>query len=110
MEPRRNFIKKAGALAGVFAGYGIFNQLQAAQFTAAAAMTSDNPIIAASDEDYWQVIQQAYSVPANFINLNNGGVSPSPFAVTPKARGVKPPASLSNANTCFSPLCLARSA
>lgn len=81
MEPRRNFIKKAGALAGVFAGYGIFNQLQAAQFTAAAAITSDNPIIAASDEDYWQVIQQAYSVPANFINLNNGGVSPSPIVV-----------------------------
>ena len=81
MEPRRNFIKKAGALAGVFAGYGIFNQLQAAQFTAAAAITSDNPIVAASDEDYWQVIQQAYSVPANFINLNNGGVSPSPIVV-----------------------------
>ncbi len=81
MEPRRNFIKKAGALAGVFAGYGFFNQLQAAQFKAAAAITSDNPIIAASDEDYWQVIQQAYSVPANFINLNNGGVSPSPIVV-----------------------------
>lgn len=81
MEPRRNFIKKAGALAGVFAGYGFFNQLQAAQFTAAAAITSDNPMIAASDEDYWQVIQQAYSVPANFINLNNGGVSPSPIVV-----------------------------
>lgn len=81
MEPRRNFIKKAGALAGVFAGYGFFNQLQAAQFKAAAAITSDNPILAASDEDYWQVIQQAYSVPANFINLNNGGVSPSPIVV-----------------------------
>lgn len=81
MEPRRNFIKKAGALAGVFAGYGFFNQLQAAQFKAAATITSDNPILAASDEDYWQVIQQAYSVPANFINLNNGGVSPSPIVV-----------------------------
>jgi len=81
MEPRRNFIKKAGALAGVFAGYGFFNQLQAAQFKAAAAITSDNPILAASDEEYWQVIQQAYSVPANFINLNNGGVSPSPIVV-----------------------------
>ncbi|WP_295234654.1 aminotransferase class V-fold PLP-dependent enzyme [Sediminibacterium sp.] len=81
MEPRRNFIKKAGAMAGVFAGYGFFNQLQAAQFKAAAAITSDNPIIAASDEDYWQVIQQAYTVPSNFINLNNGGVSPSPSVV-----------------------------
>ncbi|WP_026764778.1 aminotransferase class V-fold PLP-dependent enzyme [Sediminibacterium salmoneum] len=81
MEPRRNFIKKAGALAGVFAGYGIFNQLQAAQFSAANAQTSADPFVAASDEDYWQIIQQAYSVPANFINLNNGGVSPSPIVV-----------------------------
>ena len=81
VEPRRNFIKKAGAMAGVFAGYGFFNQLQAAQFKAAAAITSDNPILAASDEDYWQVIQQAYTVPSNFINLNNGGVSPSPSVV-----------------------------
>ncbi|WP_295189740.1 aminotransferase class V-fold PLP-dependent enzyme, partial [Sediminibacterium sp.] len=81
MEPRRNFIKKAGAMAGVFAGYGFFNQLQAAQFKAAAAITSDNPLLAASDEDYWQVIQQAYTVPSNFINLNNGGVSPSPSVV-----------------------------
>jgi len=72
MEPRRNFIKKAGALAGVFAGYGIFNQLQAAQFSAANAQTSADPFVAASDEDYWQIIQQAYSVPANFINLIMG--------------------------------------
>lgn len=81
VEQRRQFIKQAGALAGVFAGYGIFNQLQAASFKAASAITSDNPIVAASDEDYWQVIQQAYTVPSNFINLNNGGVSPSPSVV-----------------------------
>jgi len=81
VEPRRNFIKKAGVLASVFAGQGFFNQLQAAQFKAAAAITSDDPLIAAADEDYWQVIQQAYTVPSNFINLNNGGVSPSPSVV-----------------------------
>ena len=81
VEQRRQFIKQAGALAGVFAGYGIFNQLQAASFKAASAIASDNPIVAASDEDYWQVIQQAYTVPSNFINLNNGGVSPSPSVV-----------------------------
>lgn len=81
VEQRRQFIKQAGALAGVFAGYGIFNQLQAASFKAASAIVSDNPIVAASDEDYWQVIQQAYTVPSNFINLNNGGVSPSPSVV-----------------------------
>ena len=34
------------------------------------------PTIAAQDEDYWSVIQRAYSVNPNLINLNNGGVSP----------------------------------
>lgn len=35
----------------------------------------------AGDEDYWTVIQQAYTVDRNIINLNNGGVSPSPRIV-----------------------------
>ena len=35
----------------------------------------------ATDEDYWSVIQQAYTVSPNIINLNNGGVSPSPRIV-----------------------------
>jgi selenocysteine lyase/cysteine desulfurase len=36
---------------------------------------------AATNEDYWQVIQQGYTVNSNIINLNNGGVSPSPRVV-----------------------------
>jgi selenocysteine lyase/cysteine desulfurase len=35
----------------------------------------------AADEDYWSVIQQAYTVNPNMVNLNNGGVSPSPRVV-----------------------------
>ena len=35
----------------------------------------------AQNEDYWSVIQQAYSVNPDLINLNNGGVSPSPIVV-----------------------------
>lgn len=35
----------------------------------------------ASDEDYWAVIQQAYTVDPNIVNLNNGGVSPAPRVV-----------------------------
>lgn len=41
-----------------------------------------SPIEAALDEDYWTVIQQAFSVTRGIINLNNGGVSPSPRLVT----------------------------
>lgn len=40
------------------------------------------PIEAAANEDYWAAIQQAFSVTRGIINLNNGGVSPSPRLVT----------------------------
>ena len=36
----------------------------------------------AMDEDYWSVIQNSFSVTRGIINLNNGGVSPSPRIVT----------------------------
>ncbi|WP_205513329.1 aminotransferase class V-fold PLP-dependent enzyme [Longitalea arenae] len=35
----------------------------------------------ASDEDFWYYIQQAYTVSPYLINLNNGGVAPSPKTV-----------------------------
>jgi isopenicillin-N epimerase len=37
---------------------------------------------AAHDENFWFDIQQAFSVTRGMINLNNGGVSPSPRIVT----------------------------
>ena len=37
---------------------------------------------AATDEDYWAVIQNSFTVTRGIINLNNGGVSPSPRIVT----------------------------
>src|SRR5918993_1595596 len=37
---------------------------------------------AARDEDFWFDIQQAFSVTRGMVNLNNGGVSPSPRIVT----------------------------
>jgi selenocysteine lyase/cysteine desulfurase len=36
----------------------------------------------AADEDYWSVIQNSFTVTRGIINLNNGGVSPSPRIVT----------------------------
>ncbi len=35
----------------------------------------------ARDERYWRPIQQAYTVDRSIVNLNNGGVSPSPAVV-----------------------------
>jgi selenocysteine lyase/cysteine desulfurase len=37
---------------------------------------------AARDEDFWFDIQQSFSVTRGLVNLNNGGVSPSPRVVT----------------------------
>jgi len=40
------------------------------------------PEEAAADEDFWFDIQRSFSVTRGIINLNNGGVSPSPRVVT----------------------------
>jgi selenocysteine lyase/cysteine desulfurase len=41
-----------------------------------------SPEDAARDEDFWFTVQQAFSVTRGIVNLNNGGVSPSPRVVT----------------------------
>ena len=41
-----------------------------------------SPQQVALDEDFWFTIQNAFSVTRGIINLNNGGVSPSPRIVT----------------------------
>lgn len=82
MEQRRKFIQKMGLLAGAFSANSLFNQVHAASWDAAAQkIQSLSPLEAATDEDYWSVIQQSYTVNSNLINLNNGGVSPSPRVV-----------------------------
>lgn len=40
------------------------------------------PEAAAADEDFWFEMQNAFSVTRGIVNLNNGGVSPSPRIVT----------------------------
>src|SRR5579862_5452913 len=35
----------------------------------------------ANDEDFWYYVQESFTVSPNLINLNNGGVSPSPKIV-----------------------------
>lgn len=82
MEPRRKFIQKVGLLAGAFSANSLFNQAHAASWEAASQRIQGlSPEAAAQDEDYWMVIQQAYTVNSNLIILNNGGVCPSPRVV-----------------------------
>lgn len=49
---------------------------------ATAKVSHLSPEDAAANEDYWAAIQNAFSVTRGIINLNNGGVSPSPKVVT----------------------------
>ncbi|HWZ16708.1 MAG TPA: aminotransferase class V-fold PLP-dependent enzyme [Mucilaginibacter sp.] len=79
---RRIFLKQAATLAGAFSVNSLFNQTHAAEWQKAAQKIQNlDAAQAAEDEDYWSVIQRSYTVNPNIINLNNGGVSPSPLVV-----------------------------
>src|SRR5262252_10657532 len=81
--PRRNFLSLAGKSLGLAALSsstiaGLLNEIQAAT----RSVSHLTPEQAAIDEDYWSTIQNAFTVTRGLINLNNGGVSPSPRLVT----------------------------
>ena len=80
---RRAFLSSAGKGLGLMA---LSSATVASLFenVSAAGRSIDHlsPIQAAADEDYWTTIQQAFSVTRGIVNLNNGGVSPSPRIVT----------------------------
>jgi isopenicillin-N epimerase len=80
---RRAFLSSAGKGLGLMAVSSsavalLFENIKAA----GKAVDHLPPVEAAMDEDYWANIQQAFSVTRGIINLNNGGVSPSPRIVT----------------------------
>ena len=81
-DTRRDFLYKTGLLVGAFSAKSLFARSYALNFEAAAAgILHLTPEEAAENEDYWSVIQQAFTVNPNIINFNNGGVSPSPKVV-----------------------------
>jgi selenocysteine lyase/cysteine desulfurase len=76
---RRTFLNKAGAfslLAGIVKPAWSSN-LQKALHSA----KDKDPKKLASDEEFWYYVQQSYTVSPSLINLNNGGVAPSPKSV-----------------------------
>jgi selenocysteine lyase/cysteine desulfurase len=82
MANRRKFIRNIAASAGAFSATSFFNRLLASDIDVANDLVNDLPADEITkQEDYWSVIQQAYTVNPNIINLNNGGVSPSPKIV-----------------------------
>jgi isopenicillin-N epimerase len=80
---RRNFLALAGKSLGLAAlsSTTVASLLREVQ-GATNAVAHLTPEQVAMDEDYWAVIQNSFSVTRGIINLNNGGVSPSPRIVT----------------------------
>ena len=80
---RRDFLSLAGKGLGLAAlsSATVASLLKAVE-AATQSVAHLTPEQAAMDEDYWAVIQNSFSVTRGIINLNNGGVSPSPRIVT----------------------------
>jgi len=80
---RRRFISLAGKGLGLAAlSSSTLGSLMKEVQAAAKHIAHLTPEDAAQDEDFWFTIQNAFSVTRGIINLNNGGVSPSPRIVT----------------------------
>src|SRR6187549_900220 len=83
MKTRRDFLSMTGKSVGLAALTtptikALLTQVEAATRSVAHL----TPEQVAMDEDYWATIQNSFSVTRGIINLNNGGVSPSPRIVT----------------------------
>jgi len=79
MTSRRSFVASmvgAGATLPAFSDQAMARVLSARAATRAAA-----PASLAEDESYWGEIQRAFDVDRTMINLNNGGVCPTPTHV-----------------------------
>src|SRR5713226_7900577 len=72
---RRTFLRAAIGLTALKADS--INRARAA----ASSINDRTAEQVARDEDYWLEIQQAFTVDRNIVNLNNGGVCPSPKVV-----------------------------
>src|SRR5438128_3245185 len=80
---RRDFISIAGKSLGLAAlsSAAVASLLRNVE-AASKNIAHLTPEEAATDEDYWATIQNSFTVTRGIINLNNGGVSPSPRIVT----------------------------
>ena len=83
MKTRRDFLSLAGKSLGLATlttpTIGALLKDVEAATRSVAHLTPEQ---VAMDEDYWFVIQNSFTVTRGIVNLNNGGVSPSPRIVT----------------------------
>ncbi len=77
---RRTFLGGLAAVAGT--GHLMFRQDAVARSAQAGHdAQGDTPVDLACNEDYWSQIQRCFDTDRTLINLNNGGVCPSPAHV-----------------------------
>ncbi len=78
---RRQFIGAIGKPVAAALAVGTLTPTAITAALKAIAPIMGKPKDIARDESYWRPIQQAYTVDRSLVNLNNGGVSPSPAVV-----------------------------
>jgi isopenicillin-N epimerase len=76
MSSRRSFLAAGTGALAAFAPGGLDRVFAAGRATGGRSLLE-----VAADEDYWREVQGAFTVNRAYINLNNGGVSPSPRIV-----------------------------
>lgn len=82
MTSRRQFLGAIGLpAAGAVAGIPLFPAglgARGREIAASLARHTGTPAETALDEDFWFEVSRAFTVDRSLVNLNNGGVSPSP--------------------------------
>jgi selenocysteine lyase/cysteine desulfurase len=82
MTTRRSFFQKTlGAASALSLTPLVSKAISEDIADALFSLNKLSPLEAATDEDLWARMAQAYTVTPNILNLNNGGVSPQPKVV-----------------------------
>tara|TARA_B100000989_G_scaffold291290_1_gene265599 strand:+ start:18019 stop:19308 length:1290 start_codon:yes stop_codon:yes gene_type:complete len=81
MSSRKEFLSKIGSGAAALTLGTFFNPQNTKHVLAELSKFDGSPTELATNESFWYRVQQAFTVDRSLINLNNGGVSPSPSFV-----------------------------
>ncbi|MFV1883501.1 MAG: aminotransferase class V-fold PLP-dependent enzyme [Balneola sp.] len=78
MSSRKQFLQKIGITAASVAFGGYLNPEKMGSLISDLNTFTGSASELAKNEEFWYRVQQAFTVDRSLINLNNGGVSPSP--------------------------------
>ena len=81
MQSRRTFLSSLACSSAGAAAIGWLNPGRAAAVAGQLASHAGSPEEVAADEAFWFEVQQAFTADRSLVNLNSGGVSPSPAVV-----------------------------